>query len=110
MGFPDYIKKNQMHLILNATVAEKMAISYFESNKIKFKFQKIIRCGKQYYVADFYFPKAKTILEIDGDYHHTGEQAIQDAKRTKELESVGYKVVRITNDDVYNENYPIFII
>lgn len=91
----------------NATDSEKKAIKYFTSKKIKFEFQKIIKCGDKYYIADFYFPKLKTILEIDGGYHNNDEQKQKDEIRTKDLEKIGYKVVRMTNGDVRKNKYPI---
>lgn len=92
----------------NATGPEKKAIKYFTSKKVKFEFQKIIKCGDKYYIADFYFPKLKTILEIDGGYHNNDEQKQKDEIRTKDLENIGYKVVRMTNSDVRKKKYPIY--
>src|SRR3989344_3942833 len=52
-------------------------------------------------VVDFYCPKARLAIEIDGDSHFVGEIAQQkDIKRDQFLISQGIKVVRFKNSDV----------
>jgi len=38
------------------------------------------------------------VIELDGDSHDCSEQ--QDAQRTKFLETLGYRGIRFSNDDV----------
>ena len=52
------------------------------------------------YIPDFCSPKAKLIIELDGSQHL--EQQEYDNERTKYLESQGYKVIRVWNNDVMN--------
>ena len=54
-----------------------------------------------YFIADFYCHKAKLIIEIDGGYHNIPEQFNYDQNRDSELESLGLKVIRFTNDEVF---------
>lgn len=54
-------------------------------------------CG---YIADFLLPNA-TIVEIDGGYHKSGQQRKKDRARTKWLRKHGFKVVRYTNQQVF---------
>ena len=42
----------------------------------------------------------KLIIEIDGGYHFEGEQPEKDAERTSYLNSIGYTVLRFTNEEV----------
>lgn len=56
----------------------------------------------RFYFADFCDIKNKLIFEIDGEYHFTDEQHKKDLKRTRDLVKVGFKVFRITNEDVFN--------
>ena len=42
------------------------------------------------------------IIEVDGATHATNEEILRDNRRTAFLESLGYTVIRIQNDDVYN--------
>ena|SRR5690348_7044090 len=53
-----------------------------------------------HYIADFYCYECKLIVEVDGSFHFTPEQATYDQRRTKELESCGIKVLRFPNDQV----------
>ena len=91
---------------VKATKAEKAAKDYLQKKGLKFVFQKPIIANMNGYIADFYFPDTKTILEIDGGYHEDFEQRKADIKRTKDLNTEGIKVVRMKNEDVYDFNYP----
>jgi very-short-patch-repair endonuclease len=53
-----------------------------------------------YFVADFYCHKAKLIIEVDGGYHNLLEQYEYDKNRDSELEELGLKVLRFTNEEV----------
>ena len=44
------------------------------------------------YVADFVVPSVKLVVEVDGSAHYRRELA--DAIRTRELEALGYSVLR----------------
>lgn len=55
-----------------------------------------------YFIADFYCHRAKLIIEVDGGYHNLPEQYIYDKNRDKELEEFGLKVIRFTNEQVFN--------
>lgn len=65
-------------------------------NDIKFRRQH----GIGNYVIDFYCPKLKLAIEIDGDSHYTDDAEIYDQKRTAYLEALGIVVVRFTNTEV----------
>ena len=53
------------------------------------------------YIVDLCSPAQKLIIELDGGQHRG--QAAEDAERTAELESLGYRVLRFWNDDVLQE-------
>ncbi len=53
------------------------------------------------FIADFYCAEAKLVIEIDGDSHAEPDQEAYDNARTAWLEDRGYKVIRITNNDVH---------
>jgi very-short-patch-repair endonuclease len=55
------------------------------------------------YVADFVFPKIKVVIEEDGVYFHKDKRE-QDNIRTVELGMKGYKVLRVTDQEVL-KNY-----
>ncbi len=54
------------------------------------------------YIVDFLIPKLNLIIEVDGDYHLDKEQAKKDFDRDQSLELIGYKVLRIRNDEIHN--------
>jgi len=54
------------------------------------------------YIVDFYCPKAKLVLEVDGGQHYSDEQIEIDKKRSSYLNKLGLKVMRFTNLDVLN--------
>jgi len=52
------------------------------------------------YIVDFYCPKAKLVIEVDGSWHFSGERAEYDMIRDEFLNTLGLRVLRFTNDDV----------
>ena len=82
------------------TEAEKMLWLHLRGNKLglHFRRQHIIGC----YIADFVCLKKKIIIEVDGGYHSQPAQAIKDYYRTEQLESLGFKVLRFRNEDIYS--------
>ncbi|MBQ7461809.1 MAG: endonuclease domain-containing protein [Bacteroidaceae bacterium] len=55
------------------------------------------------YIVDFVSLEAKLIIEVDGAYHAECEQQQYDEGRTERLESLGFKLIRFTNEDVVFE-------
>lgn len=52
------------------------------------------------YIADFYCPKAKLVIEVDGGQHFENEAVEYDKARDEYMESLGLKVLRFTNTEV----------
>jgi len=52
------------------------------------------------YIADFFCPSAKLIVELDGGQHSEDEQMHRDEIRTRWLALRGYRVLRIWNSDL----------
>jgi len=52
------------------------------------------------YIADFYCPKAKLAIEVDGGQHLTAEAVEYDRVRDEYMATMGLKVLRFTNTDV----------
>lgn len=53
------------------------------------------------YVTDFCCTQAKLVIEVDGD-SHVGSLN-HDEQRQERLENLGYRVIRITNDDILKQ-------
>ena len=91
----DFARKLRDH----QTEAELFLWSQLENLKylnVRFKRQHPIL----YFVADFYCHKVKLIIEVDGGYHDIPEQYKYDKEREHELEDLGLKVIRFTNEQV----------
>ncbi len=43
------------------------------------------------------------MIELDGDSHASNEAAAYDQQRTQVLAGYGLKVIRFTNDEVFND-------
>jgi very-short-patch-repair endonuclease len=56
-----------------------------------------------FYIADFYTPKAKLVIEVDGSQHLDEKYVENDLVRSEFLESWGLKVLRFTNSQVLTE-------
>lgn len=55
------------------------------------------------YIADFYFPSRHLIVEVDGGYHQTPDQAEKDARRDANLARHGFVTIRFTNEEIGRE-------
>ncbi|MBI1250033.1 MAG: DUF559 domain-containing protein [Alphaproteobacteria bacterium] len=53
------------------------------------------------FIADFACVAAKLVVEVDGATHATDAEIAADARRTEYLQSDGWRVLRVTNTDVY---------
>jgi len=55
------------------------------------------------FIVDFYCPKAKLVIELDGSQHHTAEHQARDRQRDARLGALGIRVVRFDNRQVLCE-------
>jgi very-short-patch-repair endonuclease len=53
-----------------------------------------------WYVADFYCHEKRLVIEIDGGVHNRKEIKEHDLNRTAELERLGIRVIRFTNEEI----------
>ena len=60
------------------------------------KFRRQYGIGR--YVVDFYCPKLKLVIEVDGDSHSTRKAERYDKRRQEYIESKGIKVYRCDNN------------
>jgi very-short-patch-repair endonuclease len=81
------------------TKAEMNLRSWLLRKKVNFAFQKVIEVPGRTYIADFYFPAARLIVEIDGGYHQDPLQAVKDDGRDAHCLKAGYNVLRFSNQD-----------
>ena len=85
----------------NMTPEEKhLWYDFLRKYPVRFLRQKVIGS----YIVDFYCAKANLVIELDGSHHGYENETKKDEKRTKFLESLGLKVIRIPNYEV-NDNF-----
>lgn len=80
------------------TPAEAKLWSRIRNDQLGVTFRRQHAIGN--YIPDFCSPKAKLIIELDGSQHL--EQEEYDEERTKNMNSLGYKVIRFWNNEVTN--------
>ncbi len=94
----EYVKKRQ-YLRKNMTKAEIILWSKLKGkqlNGLKFRRQ----YGINNYVVDFYCPELRLAIELDGDVHGYNSRITYDKQRQRDIEKLGIKVLRYTNNDV----------
>ncbi len=52
------------------------------------------------YIVDFFCPRAKLVIEVDGGQHFSDETTEDDRIRDEHMRSLGLRVLRFTNSDV----------
>jgi len=89
------------------TYCEKIVWMYLRKKQFGYRFLRQYSVDK--YVVDFYCPKLKLVVEIDGDVHDLPEQKEYDEKRQKELEEFGITFVRIKNEELLGNPNKAFV-
>jgi very-short-patch-repair endonuclease len=54
------------------------------------------------YTADFACAEAKLVIEVDGETHGSQQELAHDRRRTRFMESRGWRVIRCYNVEVYS--------
>jgi len=102
-----WIKKTRSKLLINETQSEKEFYSVLSTLNVPFEKQYPFVINKKIFFADAVFHKTHTVIEIDGGYHNKPDVKKRDAERTKMLNAIGYRVIRITNEEIYD--IPLFM-
>lgn len=92
------IYKLKNNIIKNKdTKPERLIESWLINNNINYVKQYVYKLG----IADFYLPEKNTIIEADGEYWHRLTKE-KDNFKTQYLENEGYRVLRFTDKQLYN--------
>ena len=91
-------KSKRRHLRKNMTKAEIILWSELRRKQFQHKFRRQFGIGP--YIVDFYCPKLKLVIELDGDVHYMGDAPQRDKTRTEFLRTKGITVKRYTNSEV----------
>ena len=96
------LKPNARKLRREMTKAEACIWKYLLKGKqTGYGFRRQRPIGR--YIVDFVCLPLKLIIEIDGESHNHTEIAHNDKVRQEVLESLGYKVVRFTDEEILKE-------
>lgn len=95
------LKPRSTELRTNATKQEnRLWYDFLKRYNLHFYRQRII--GD--FIVDFYCPKAKLVIEVDGSQHFEDDAVEYDKVRTEFLNALDLKVIRFTNKEV-DENF-----
>lgn len=95
-------KRFRLSLIKKATKPELVLKDKLTKMNIHFLFQKVFIKEKGMVIVDFYFPKRKLIIEVDG-ISHFNKVNYKDIEKNEYLTlNRGFSVIRITNTEAKN--------
>ncbi len=92
------MQKRRRQLRSNMTYCEKLVWIYLRKKQMKVRFLRQYSIDN--YVVDFYTPKLKLAIEIDGGIHEAADQKEYDKERQDHIENYGVTFVRITNEEL----------
>jgi len=85
----------------DSTRAEQVLWEALRSYRTQVKFRRQHLIGR--FIADLCAPDRKLVIEIDGDIHLEPQRVERDKERTSAFETLGYRVIRFTNDEVIDD-------
>ena len=101
------LKNLRQNLRQNLTPAEAFLWNHIKARQFEGK-----RFTKQHsiknYIVDFYCASEKLIIELDGEVHNNTTAIEYDLNRTKQLEELGYRVIRFENKMVFENLTSVF--
>ncbi len=85
----------------NMPLAEVILWTKLKGKQLQgYKFRRQCSIGR--YVVDFYCPRQRLAIELDGESHYQNQDVwIYDRERQRFIESLGIRVIRFTNLEVY---------
>lgn len=103
-GVPKPASKKIRHyaqeLRKNLTNAEALLWSVLKNSQLEgHRFRKQVPIGD--YIVDFACLKQKLIIELDGSQHNEENEKLRDSLRDKNLETLGYRIVRYWNSEIF---------
>ncbi len=96
------LKPFRRNLRKNLTPAEVALWQCIKAGKLNgSKWRRQFSVGS--YILDFYCPACKLCIELDGEAHYTMQGDTYDYDRDKFLESIGIRVLRFENSEIWND-------
>jgi very-short-patch-repair endonuclease len=91
-------RAKRMALRAHATAGEQRLWQHLRSKQLGGTFRR--QYSVDAYVLDFYAPRPKLAVEVDGDSHFRPAATVYDEERTRHLNRFGIEVVRFTNAEI----------
>lgn len=92
-------KNRRKELRNKATETEKILWAHLKGGNLGgLKFTRQYSVGP--YILDFYCPKVRLAIEIDGTQHGEREAKLYDSDRSDYLSNVGIEIIRFWNNEV----------
>jgi len=96
----DSLTRNARALRRDMTAAERhLWYDFLRTHPCRFQRQKPI----DRYIVDFYCPRARLVIELDGGQHYAEAGRSQDAERDAVLGAYGLRVLRFSNAEVWKD-------
>lgn len=98
----DWVNETAVKLLSSRNEAECLAGDELVKCLPDIEKQAFFRIRGRCYFLDYFIPKYKVAIEIDGDYHKTRCQA--DKQRDEDFFFIGIRTLRISDNDVLDGN------
>ncbi len=99
LPYNENLKQPSKQLRENMTDAERRLWAKIRMKQLKgYQFYRQKPIGD--YIVDFFCPRVKLVIEVDGSQHFADEMTEYDRIRNEYLSSLGLRVLRFTNADV----------
>jgi very-short-patch-repair endonuclease len=94
------LKECSRLLRVNMTEAERLLWEKIRGKQLKgYQFYRQKTIGN--YIVDFYCPKAKLVIELDGEQHYNSEGKAKDRARDGYMKGIGLRVLRFSDKEVF---------
>lgn len=99
----EWINENSIKLLINRNKAEMLAGEELKKYVNEVHEQVYFRISGHSYFLDYYLPKYRLAIEIDGNYHKI--RRVEDKERDKMFNDIGIRTIRIKSKDVLDGNF-----
>jgi very-short-patch-repair endonuclease len=101
------LKECSRSLRENMTEAERLLWKKVRGKQLKgYQFYRQKTIGNS--IVDFYCPKAKLVIELDGGQHYSFEGKEKDRERDGYMKSIGLRVLRFSDKEVFENIQGVF--
>ena len=102
LRYKQHLKNKARHLRKNMTGSERVLWARLRGKQL-YGMQVYRQKPIGDYIVDFFIPKAKLVIEVDGSQHTVSENVVKDQRRDAYMNSVGLQILRINSNAVLKE-------